>query len=190
MRLARQLILAVVLLILPLALALPVAADSDGGDSMTQVGAANGTVKTWTIPAGQCPTLPAGLSITGSGSDNDTVANKTLPDGSQWMTDNDVVQGTAQGSDGTRYVFYYGNYATYQTPVNSPTGSAKMYDVFLLQSNPPATKGYVIFSGFKYLWNYTAPAGPFDVFPLPNLQTPMDFGHPVDANFAAVCDPL
>ncbi len=144
----------------------------------------------FTIPAGQCPNLPAGVSVTGSGS-RVTVTDLTVnADTSTQQIINDVVQGTATGSNGQAYTFYYANTSTWDAAASGPV-KVKMYDLFLLQTAASqASNSYALRNGFTWRWSYTPPAGPFDVWPPTNFQPSATFGEPLNADASAKCDPL
>src|SRR5687767_10430181 len=71
---------------------------------------------TWTIPAGQCPDLPAGVSVTGTGQRNSKTVTIPRSDGGTTIINNDVVKGTAVGTDGRTYQFLYQNHFTETRP--------------------------------------------------------------------------
>jgi hypothetical protein len=144
----------------------------------------------FTIPAGQCPNLPAGVSVTGSGdrvAATDTTVNA---DQSSFMAINDVVNGNATDSNGQTYTFYSANFSTWDAPASGPV-KARMYGLFLLQTTSTAAKnGYVLRNGFTWRWTYTPPAGPFDSWPPATFQQSAFFGEPLNANVSAKCDPF
>src|SRR5262249_14338494 len=59
----------------------------------------------WTIPAGQCSSLPAGVSVSGTGKRHSVTITTTFPDGSMKIVNNDVVTGKAVDSNGRNYQF-------------------------------------------------------------------------------------
>jgi hypothetical protein len=144
----------------------------------------------WTLPAGQCPNLPAGLSVSGSGQRFKTIDVTENADLSTRIVENDTIQGTAVGSNGTKYTFYYNNVAIFAIP---PSGSAglTMYDLFLLQDKQgQANNRYVLKNGFAWRWTYQPPADPFAVWPPANFQNISTFGSPLTENATALCDAL
>ena len=144
----------------------------------------------FTNPAGQCPKLPAGVSVTGSSSRVSVTDVTVNADTSSFVTVNDVVQGTALGSNSQAYTFYYTNTSTWDAAATGPV-KVKMYDLFLLQSQASAaSNGYVLRNGFTWRWSYTPPAGPFDVWPPANFQPSATFGEPLNADASPKCDPL
>jgi hypothetical protein len=145
----------------------------------------------FTIPAGQCPNLPAGLSVSGTGDRVRVTETTVKPDGSTWITTDDVVRGTATDSNGGKYTFYYGNYATDLRPASGGSAQFTMFDLFLLQdAQAAAGNRYVLKNGFAWRWSYNPPADPFAVWPPANFQNFRTFGDPLDGNAASVCDPL
>jgi hypothetical protein len=147
------------------------------------------TTASFIIAAGQCPNLPAGVSVTGSGS-RVTVTDTTVnADTSSQQIINDVAKGTATGSNGQAYTFYYANTSIWDATVSGPV-KVKMYDLFLLQTDAPAASGYALRNGFAWRWSYTPPAGAFDVWPPANFQPSATIGEPLNADASARCDPL
>ena len=148
------------------------------------------TTASFTIPAGQCPNLPAGVSVTGSGSRVTTTDLTVNADASTQEIVSDVVQGTATGSNGQAYTFYYTNTSIWDAAVTGRV-NVRMYDLFLLQTNPAAAgNSYALRNGFTWRWSYTPPAGAFDVWPPANFQQSATFGQPLNADATAKCDPL
>jgi len=126
----------------------------------------------------------------GSGS-RVTVTDTTVnADASSQVIVNDVVQGTATGSNGQDYTVYYANTSTWDAAATGPV-KVKMYDLFLLQTAAwQASNRYALRNGFAWRWSYTPPAGPFDVWPPANFQPSATFGEPLNADASAKCDPL
>jgi hypothetical protein len=133
---------------------------------------------TWTLPADQCPDLPPGVAVTGTGNRFMQIFTKTFADGSSQQVINDVVQGTANGQT---YTFVYRNTATLNIPANpSDPVHIQMADTFVLTGK--GVKGIDI--AFHWRWTYQPPAAPFDVFPLANLRADYTKGDPL------ACDPI
>ena len=61
----------------------------------------------FSIPADQCPMLPAGVSISGTGDRQTIINTHTMPDGSTEVRTNDLVKGTATDSNGGVHKFVY-----------------------------------------------------------------------------------
>ena len=179
----------IVMLLLALMLAVAVPAASAAGGTTTHDVATS--TASFTIPAGQCPHLAAGLSVSGSG-DRVTATDTTVnADGSSRTTINDAIHGAATDSNGKKYSFFYGNYFTIDAPA-SGAAKAKMYDVFLLQSvESAAGNRYVLRNGFVWRWTFTPPADPFAVWPPVDFAPLITYGDPISAATAtAICDPL
>jgi hypothetical protein len=136
-----------------------------------------GTVS-WTLPAGQCPAAPGGL--TGIGEQHRVTITKVNADGSTTIIINDVVRGTAWDATGT-YRFVYENHSTDQVPAGGGVHQISMEDNFILNGN--GSVGHLAV-GFNWAWTYTDPSAPFDVLPLANLVERNTRGEPL------LCDPL
>jgi hypothetical protein len=139
-----------------------------------------GTV-TWTLPAGQCPSLPAGISVSGTGERLQLINTEVNPDGSGQIVINDLVKGSAVDSNGGTYTFVYANHSTEGL---SPSGSGlphqiSMTDSFILNGKGSASHMTV---GFNWRWTYTPPEAYWP--PVHNLQQLSTRGEPV------LCDPI
>ena len=132
----------------------------------------------WTLPAGQCPAAPSGLS--GSGERHKVTNTIVNADGSTMTITNDVVRGTASDATGT-YKFVYENHSIDQVPAGGFVHQISMEDNFVLNGN--GSVGHLSV-GFNWAWSYTAPNGPFDVIPLANLVARSTRGQPL------LCDPI
>ena len=181
---SRKLIVSLILVVL-LAVAVP-AATAAGGPTTTVVH----TTASFTIPAGQCPNLAPGQSVSGTGDRVVTTTTNVHGNGSSRTTIDDVVQGTATDNNGTQYTFLYTNSFSIDAPASGPA-RAKMVDLFLLQS--PEGHGAnrnVLRAGFIFRWSFTG-ADPFGVWPPADLHEVLTFGDPiVTETIAHVCDPL
>jgi hypothetical protein len=141
----------------------------------------SGTIAPWTIPAGQCPGLPAGVSVSGSGQRHRVTTTLTRADGSTTVITNDVVQGTAVDSNGRPRRFLYHNHFTETRP---PSGSGlpvqvHMTDTFVLHG---PDGGGTLNVGFNWRWTYTPPAPLFP--PVDNWEQLSTRGDPL------LCDPI
>jgi hypothetical protein len=113
----------------------------------------------WTLPAGQCPSLPAGVSVSGTGQRHQVTTTLTRADGSVTLITNDLVKGTATDSSGRSYEFVYQNHSTVTQP---PAGSGlpvqvQMTDTFVLRGGGG---GPTLNVGFNWRWTYP-PLGAF-----------------------------
>jgi hypothetical protein len=82
----------------------------------------------WTLPAGQCPAAPSGLS--GSGERHKVTTTIVNADGSTTIIINDVVRGTASDATGT-YKFVYENHSIDQVPAGGFVHQISMEDNFV-----------------------------------------------------------
>jgi hypothetical protein len=161
-----------VLLALMLFVAISPAAAAPAADHQV----VNETVS-FSIPAGQCPKLPAGLSVDGTGERHMVVNTHTKADGNTEVRTNDLVTGVATDSNGGVHKFVYHNSSTLTIP---PSGdySISMNDSFELTGPGPH---YSV--GFNWRWTF---AGPDLVFPpvdnFVNLHG--------DVDLVLACDPI
>jgi hypothetical protein len=137
----------------------------------------NETIGPFTIPADQCPLLPAGVSVTGSGERHMVVNTNTKADGTTEIRINDLIKGTATDSDGGVHKFVYHNSST-ETILLDGTHAFSMNDIFELTGPGPH---YSV--GFNWRWTYTPPE-PF--FP-PAHNFEQLHGEP---DLVLACDPL
>jgi hypothetical protein len=143
MSISRKLIVHV-LLALMLFVAVSSVAAAPASDHQVVSGTAN-----FTIPADQCPALPAGVSVTGSGQSVAIINTRTLADGSIQTRINNVIKGVATDSNGGSHSFEYQNYSV-DTTLPSGLHTISMTDTFVL--NGPGPQFHV---GFNWRWTYT-----------------------------------
>ena len=131
----------------------------------------------FTIPADQCPLLPAGVSVDGTGERMMIINTHTKADGTTEVRTNDLIKGTATDSNGGVHKFVYHNSST-ETILPGGVHEISMNDVFALSGPGPH---YSV--TFNWRWTFTDP----DLFwpPADNLE--VLHGDP-DIIFA--CDPL
>src|SRR6266508_5015920 len=131
----------------------------------------------FTIPADQCPKLPAGVSVSGTGERLMIINTHTKADGSTEIRTNDLVKGVATDSDGGTHKFVYHNSSTLTIP---PSGdySISMNDTFDLSGPGPH---YSV--GFNWRWTFTS---------LELLWPPVDNWEQIHGNPDDIflCDPL
>jgi hypothetical protein len=109
----------------------------------------------FTIPAGQCASLPAGVSVTGEGESMSVINTSSMPNGSIVTNTNTVTKGVATDSNGGTHTFVYQNFSA-DTLWPSGEHSIHMMDTFVLTGPGPQ------FSvGFNWSWTYTDPAVDF-----------------------------
>ena len=131
----------------------------------------------FTIPADQCPELPAGVSISGEGERMMIINTHTKADGTTEIRVNDLIKGVATDSNGGVHKFVYHNSST-ETILPSGLHTISMNDVFALSGPGPH---YNV--TFNWRWTYTPP----DPFWPPADDWEQLNGDP-DVIFA--CDPL
>jgi hypothetical protein len=131
----------------------------------------------FSIPANQCPLLPAGVSISGTGERHEVINTKTKADGTVEVRTNDLIKGTATDSNGGVHKFVYHNSSTLTIPT-SGDNSISMNDSFELTGPGPH---YSV--GFNWRWTFV---GSDLVFPpvdnFVNLHG--------DVDLIVACDPL
>ncbi len=103
----------------------------------------------FTIPAGQCASLPAGVSLVGVGQGEATINTRTMPDGSVVTNTTTVSKGVATDSNGGVHQFIYQNF---NADTLWPNGehSVNMTDTFIVTGPGPQ---YSV--GFNWSWTYT-----------------------------------
>lgn len=145
----------------------------------------------WTLPAGQCPNLPADQTVIGFGDRVITTDITTYDDGSRSLSLEITVTGEAMGTDGTEYTFYSIDHLTGYNPGDGTPAQFRMHDLFLLQSPAAAAQNtYVLRSAFDWRWTLSANDAALDWWPPADLQTSTNYGEPVDGELESVCDPL
>ena len=131
----------------------------------------------FSIPADQCPELPAGVSVSGTGERHEVINTHTMADGTIEVRTNDLIKGTATDSNGGVHKFVYHNSSTLTIPTSGDY-SISMNDSFELTGPGPH---YSV--TFNWRWTFAS---------LDLLWPPVDnweqlHGNP-DLIFA--CDPL
>lgn len=131
----------------------------------------------FTIPADQCPELPAGVSISGTGERHMIINTHTKADGTTEVRTNDLIKGVATDSNGGVHKFVYHNSSTLTIP---PSGdySISMNDSFVLSGPGPH---YSV--TFNWRWTFTS---------LELLWPPVDNWEQLNGDPALIfaCDPL
>jgi len=131
----------------------------------------------FTIPADQCPQLPAGVSVDGTGERLTIINTNTMADGTTEIRTNDLVKGVATDSNGGVHKFVYHNSSTLTIPTSGDY-SISMNDTFDLSGPGPHYN-------VSFNWRWTFPS-------LDLLWPPVDnweqlHGNPDDI---FLCDPL
>ena len=170
MSLSRRLIVHVLLAVILFVGVSPAAAASTDHQVVT------GTVN-FTIPADQCPKLPAGVSVSGSGERLMIINTHTKADGTTEVRTDDLVKGVATDSNGGVHMFVYHNSSTLTIP-SSGDYSISMNDTFVLSGPGP---NYSV--GFNWRWTFTS---------LELLWPPVDNWEQIHGNPDDIflCDPL
>ena len=135
-----------VLLALMLLVGVSSAAAAPATDHQVVTGTAD-----FTIPADQCPKLPAGVSVSGSGERTTVTNTHTKADGTIEIRTNDLAKGLATDSNGGVHKFVYHNSSTLTIPT-SGAYSISMNDIFILSGPGPH---YSV--GFNWRWTFTPP---------------------------------
>lgn len=133
----------------------------------------------WTIPAGQCSSLPVGLSVSGTGERHAVINTKENADGSSQIIINDIVRGAAVDSNGDTYRFIYANHSIQSTPVSGLPIQIEMNDSFVLNGRGAAGNLAV---GFVIRWSTMDPNDP--TWPPTNVEIVNLRGE------AFLCDPI
>jgi len=110
---------------------------------------------TWSLPANQCASLPAGVSVSGTGQRIAVTNTNINTDGSSRIVSEDRVTGTAVGSDGSTYRFVYHNHTAQDVPNAGGPIRVTMVDDFVLNGDGSAPDMSI---GFNWRWTYTPPA--------------------------------
>ena len=131
---------------------------------------------TFSIPADQCPLLPAGVSVEGTGESVAIINTRTLDDGSMVVRINNLIKGDAVDSNGDVHKFVYHNSST-QTIQPDGFTAISMNDSFVLGGPGPH---YSV--TFNWRWTFTQP----DLWP-PEDNWEVLNGDP---NLIFACDPL
>ena len=131
----------------------------------------------FTIPADQCPLLPSGVSVSGTGERQMIINTHTKADGTTEIRVNDLIKGTATDSNGGMHKFVYHNSST-ETVLLSGVHTISMNDSFELTGPGPH------FSvTFNWRWTFTPPESFWP--PAHNLETLNG-----DPDLVFACDPL
>lgn len=132
---------------------------------------------TFTIPAGQCASLPADITVSGEGQSMSVINTHTMPDGSTVTNTNTVIKGDAWDNKGGTYKFIYQNFSA-DTLLLDGTHSINMVDTFVMTG-----AGTQLTVGFNWQWTYTDMSVDFwpPVYNLVKINT---------RNDPFTCDPL
>jgi hypothetical protein len=135
----------------------------------------------FTIPADQCPLLPAGVSISGSGESVAIINTRTLADGTIVVRTNNLIKGIATEGNGDQHKFVYHNSSTLTIPTSGEY-AISMNDVFVLSGPGPH---YSV--GFNWRWTFDPNSSPPDPLFPPTNNFEQLHG---DLDTILLCDPL
>ena len=135
----------------------------------------------FTLSSATCPNLPAGTTITGTGTGKSITVTKTDRRGITTIFNNTVAPGRATDQDGNRYRFLYANRFRVSNSTAEPdVFRGVMVDLFMLNGRGPAD----LRNGF--VANITTDFG--DLFTFDPIS---EFGDPIDFETGeTLCDPL
>jgi hypothetical protein len=110
------------------------------GDAAAAGGAAiDTTTVTFTMTSSECGNLPAGTTITGTGTQTSITLMRTNASGITTIQNTTHAQGTATDNSGNTYVFNYSNSFRVSNTTSAPdTFSGMMTDAFSLAGSGPA----------------------------------------------------
>src|SRR5215216_1042829 len=131
----------------------------------------------FSIAANQCPKLPAGVSVWGSGERKMIINTHTKADGTTQIRVNDLIKGVATDSNGGTHKFVYHNSST-ETILTSCLHTISMNDSFVLSGPGP---NYSV--TFNWRWTFTPPESFWP--PAHDLETLNG-----DPDLVFACDPL
>lgn len=103
----------------------------------------------FTMPAGQCASLPADITVSGEGESMSVINTNAMPDGTTVTNTNTVIKGNATDDKGGVYKFIYQNFSA-DTLLLDGTHSIKMVDTFVMTGS-----GTQLVVGFNWQWTYT-----------------------------------
>jgi hypothetical protein len=134
----------------------------------------------FTLTSAQCPNLPPGTTIEGTGTGTSVTKERTDRRGITTVLNSTIIPGRATDQAGNRYRYLYSNqFAVSNSTAEPGTFTGKMVDLFVLHGDGPAN----LRNGF--LARITTD---FDVF---TFESIFDFGDPINFETGeAVCDPL
>jgi hypothetical protein len=135
----------------------------------------------FSIPADQCPLLPAGLSVNGTGQRHEVINTKTNADGTSEVRTNDLVKGTATDSNGGVHKFVYHNSSTLTIPTSGDY-SISMNDSFELTGPGPH---YSV--SFNWRWTFNPNSSPPEPLFPPSHNFQQLHG---DLETILLCDPI
>jgi hypothetical protein len=133
----KRLLLTIVLMMFGLAAGTAGAAGGPDDDNDTRQTIVRS--RDFTIPAGQCPQLPAGLGLRGTGTEETTIRLRDGDDGPRISVETRI-SGTATDTDGATYRFAYRNRFSGPFP-----GTVLVTDTFRLRGDGSADGLFTLF---------------------------------------------
>jgi hypothetical protein len=135
----------------------------------------------WTLPAGQCPSLPADVTVSGAGQRLQVITTIEKRNDRIEIIDNDFVTGTAKDDKGGTYYFVYTNQTRQLVPKSGSPIKVNMTDSFVLSGNEGASNLNV---AFVWHWTYRPADGEELWPPVHNWNQEFTLGDPL------LCDPI
>jgi hypothetical protein len=135
----------------------------------------------WTLPAGQCPSLPPEITVTGDGQRLQVITTIEKRNDQTEIIDHDFVTGTAKDDQGGTYNFVYTNQTRQLVPKRGSPIKVNMTDSFVLSGNDGAANLNVAF-----VWRWTFRPADGEVYwpPVHNWKQDFTLGDPL------LCDPI
>jgi hypothetical protein len=135
----------------------------------------------WTLPAGQCPSLPPDVTVSGDGQRLQVITTIEKQNGQKEIIDHDFVTGTAKDNKQRTYSFVYTNQYRQLVPKSGSPIKVSMTDSFVLSGNDGAPSLNV---SFVWRWTYRPADGEVYWPPVHNWKKDFTLGEPL------VCDPI
>jgi hypothetical protein len=135
----------------------------------------------WTLPAGQCPSLPSDVTVSGDGQRLQVITTIKQHNDQTEIIDHDFVTGTAKDDKGGTYYFVYTNQTRQLVPKRGSPIKVDMTDSFVLTGNDGAANLNI---AFVWHWTYRPADGEVYWPPVHNWKKEFTLGDPL------VCDPI
>jgi hypothetical protein len=135
----------------------------------------------WTLPAGQCPSLPPDVTVSGDGQRLQVITTIEKHNGQTEIIDHDFVTGTAKDDQGGTYNFVYTNQTRQLVPKSGSPIKVYMTDSFVLSGDDGAANLNV---AFVWRWTYRPADGEVYWPPVHNWKQDFTLGDPL------LCDPI
>ena len=135
----------------------------------------------WTLPAGQCPSLPSDVTVLGTGQRLQVITTIEKKNDQTEIIDHDFVTGTAKDDKGGTYSFVYTNQTRQLVPKRGSPIKVDMTDSFILSRDDGAANLNI---AFVWHWTYRPADGEVYWPPVHNWKKDFTLGDPL------VCDPI